>query len=384
MTTFLHTADWQIGKPFQSVGDPAKREILRRQRIETVRGLAALVAERGLDFVIVCGDLFDSFTPDKATVSALCAAVGEIGVPVYAIPGNHDHSGPGCVWEQDFFRREQEQLAPNLQVLLSAEPVALDRAVLLPCPQSRRHESTDPTAWLRTLPDDLPDNLPRIILAHGSTRGFSSSGDSDQESAINRIDLEQLPIEAFTYIALGDWHGTKQITEKAWYSGTPEQDRFARGENNLPGRVLIVETTGHSTPPSVQSVSVGRIGWHEIAPVALTNDDDLDTLKGQVETLVGSRTDQDLLKLDIDGTLSFSGAERLEQMIESLEARLIRLKLDQNIQIEPTSEELAALTQSPDPLIAQVADTLQAEAGTDPLARDALRELHLEMRKIEA
>ncbi len=70
-------------------------------------------------------------------------------------------------------------------------------------------------------------------------------------------------------------------------------------------------------------------------------------------------------------------------MIESLEARLIRLKIDQNIQIEPTSEELAALTQSPDPLIAQVADTLRAEAGTDPLARDALRELHLEIMKEE-
>ncbi len=97
-----------------------------------------------------------------------------------------------------------------------------------------------------------------------------------------------------------------------------------------------------------------------------------------METLVGSRTDQDLLKLNIDGTLSFGGAERLEQMIESLEARLIRLKIDQNIQIEPTSEELAALTQSPDPLIAQVADTLQAE--TDPLARDALRELQLQVK----
>ena len=29
-------------------------------------------------------------------------------VPVLAIPGNHDHAGPGTVWEQDFFRREQD------------------------------------------------------------------------------------------------------------------------------------------------------------------------------------------------------------------------------------------------------------------------------------
>lgn len=233
---FLHTADWQIGKPFQSLEDHAKREALRKQRFDTVRGLKALIDSEKLDFVVICGDLFDSSTPDAATVSSLCSAIGSLEVPVYAIPGNHDYGGPGCIWEQEFFLREQLQLAPNFHILLKPEPVVLENAVLLPCPLLRRHEGSDPTAWLRSEPEGLPSNLPRIVLAHGSTQGFSSSGDSDQDSAVNRIDLAQLPQGAYDYIALGDWHGMKEIAPGAWFSGTPEQDRFAKGGNNLPGR----------------------------------------------------------------------------------------------------------------------------------------------------
>ncbi len=384
MTRFLHTADWQIGKPFQSIEDHAKREQLRKQRIDTVRRFKALIEEASLEFVVVCGDLFDSSTPDKATVSALCSAIGELEIPVYAIPGNHDHGGPGCIWEQAFFLREQEQLAPNFHILLKAEPVILKNAVLLPCPLLRRHESNDPTAWLRSQSEELPPDLPRIVLAHGSTQGFSSSGDTDQDSAINRIDVDQLPPNAYDYVALGDWHGMKEIAPGVWFSGTPEQDRFAKGDSNLPGHALIVECEKRRDPARVKPAPVGHIGWHEIEPFILTGDDDLEALKDQVDACVGNRTGEDLLKLDIRGTLSFAGAEQLEQLIESLQARLIRLKIDQEVQIEPTAEELSALTQSNNPLISQVAAALQAESETEPLARDALRLLQLETRKVEA
>ena len=380
MIKFLHTADWQIGKPFQSVEDISKRESLRKQRLDTVRNLKSLIDAEKVSFVVVSGDLFDSSTPDSATVSGLCSAIGSLEVPVYAIPGNHDHGGPGCIWEQEFFLREQAQLAPNFHILLEAKPVIFEHVVLLPCPLLRRHESSDPTAWLRTEPNGLPQELPRIVLAHGSTQGFSSSGDADEAAAVNQIDLSQLPEHAYDYIALGDWHGMKEVTPYAWFSGTPEQDRFARGDNNRPGHVLLVETDKHASPASIKAIPTGQIGWHELEPFTLTGDDDLDTLEAQVNERVGNRTGKDLLKLNVHGTLSFGGAERLEQIVESLHARLIRLRLEQRVQIEPTTGELAALTQSTDPLIAQVATQLQAETATDPVARDALRELHFQVQ----
>ena len=84
------------------------------------------------------------------------------------------------------------------------------------------------------------------------------------------------------------------------------------------------------------------------------------------------------------GALSFNGIERFEQLMESLRARLIRLKLDQDIQVEPSEEELDALSERQDPLIAQVAKELRDSIETDPLARNALRELQLHTRKAEA
>jgi len=381
---FLHTADWQIGKPFQSISDHAKRESLRKQRLDTLIALKSLIEKDKLDFVVVCGDLFDSWTPDAATVSGLCSAVGSLKVPVYAIPGNHDHGGPGCIWEQEFFLREKEQLAPNFHILLKPEPVVLESAVLLPCPLLRRHESEDPTEWLRNEPEGLPEELPRIVLAHGSTQGFSSSGEADSESGINRIELERLPKSSYDYIALGDWHGMKEIAPGAWFCGTSEQDRFAKGDSNQPGHVCIVEIENTGAAPKVTPHKTGTVGWHSPDDFHFTNDDDLETLESQIETFIGQQTNRDLLKVRVHGTLSFTGIESFEKLAESLRARLIRLDLDQDLQIEPSVEELNALTERQDPLIALVAQQLRDSMETDPLARDALRELQLQTRKVEA
>jgi DNA repair exonuclease SbcCD nuclease subunit len=380
---FLHTADWQIGKPFQSIEDNPKREALRKQRIDSVRSLGKLVQDEALDFVVVCGDLFDSATPDKSTVAALCSAVGELKVPVYAIPGNHDHGGPGCIWRQEFFLREQQQLAPNLHIFLEAEPYETEHAVLLPCPLNRRHVTSDPTSWLRTVPDNLSNTLPRIVLAHGSTQGFSSSSDDDSHSQINLLNLDHLPTDDYDYVALGDWHGMKSITQKAWFCGTPEQDRFAKGDSNQPGHVLIVELSGRGAAPVVTPHRTGSIGWHEPAPIQLTSDESLDNVETELIDLLGGGATKDLLKLSIQGTLSLAGSTQLEKLIESLEARTIRLQLENELTIEPSTEELEALTQRQDPLIAQVANELSQAIQSDATARDLLRELHLQIVKAE-
>lgn len=382
---FLHTADWQIGKPFQSIQNVSKRESLRKQRVDTLRALSSIVKSENIEFVIVCGDLFDSSTPDKPTVSNLCSAVGELIVPVYAIPGNHDHGGPGCIWQQDFFLREQQQLAPNLQLLLNAEPVITENAVFFPCPLTRRHISSDPTTWLQSPPADLPNDRPWIALAHGSTQGFSSSGDEEISSSTNQIDLSKLPDNTYDYIALGDWHGLKQIQSNAWYSGTPEQDRFARGESNEPGHVLVIDIPGRGQTVQVNPIKTSTIGWHAMPEFSLTSDADLDSLEAKLEPILGNRTQSDLLKLSLSGTLSLSGYSRLLLWIEQLEARLIRLRLEQDIQIEPSPEEIESLTLRQDPLIATVASELKEQTqSSDPeiaaIATDALRELYLQLQ----
>jgi DNA repair exonuclease SbcCD nuclease subunit len=381
--TFLHTADWQLGKPFASVGNDAKRFRLQEQRIQTIRELTTKIEESGAAFVIVAGDLFDSPHVTKATVSAACGAIGSLKIPVIAIPGNHDHGGPGSIWEQEFFLREQHQLAPNFQVLLKPEPLVLDSAVIFPAPLLRRHEPGDPTAWIRqaALDPSLPSDRPRLVLAHGTIQGFGSqqNDEEDTPAAVNWIDLSSLPLDAIDYIALGDWHGTKQVGPKAWYSGTPEIDRFPKGEGNDPGNVLKV-TLSRAQSPVVERVTTGRFAWKELA-FRFSDDAILDLFPSRLDELIGQRGDEHLLLLTLEGSLGMEASGRLEKIIESLEARLVRLKLDTRVTIAPTDDEIAALTRrAEDPLIATVATELvsrcQGDSEEAVISRIALRELH--------
>ena len=380
---FIHTADWQIGKSFAGIGDAHKRSLVQQERIEAIKRIGGVAQEHDAAFVLVAGDLFDSPSADKATVSAACSAIGQIGVPVLAIPGNHDHAGPGSVWEQAFFQRERDALAPNLRVLLEVAPVELDAAVILPCPLLRRAVMADPTDWLRT-PEafaGLSPDKPRIVLAHGSTQTFSGQWSDDEEgaSASNLLDLSRLPATEIDYIALGDWQGSKQIDAKAWYAGTPELDRFPKGGEHDPGNVLVVEAR-RGAAPLVARVATSRLRWRELT-FDFAGDASLNTLQERLFTLLESRANEDLLRLSLTGSLGIEAANRLEELLESLGARLLRMKLANGTLIAPTDAELQALTaRSGDPLIASVACKLVERAAGDSeeaqVARIALRELH--------
>jgi DNA repair exonuclease SbcCD nuclease subunit len=380
--SFIHTADWQLGKPFAGVEDPQKRSSLQNERLNVLKRMASAAKDHGAGCVLVAGDLFDSPSATKGTVSAACSAIGAMGVPVYAIPGNHDHGGPGSLWEQAFFRHERDQLAPNFHILLKREPIELEHAVLLPCPLLRRHEPADPTEWLRSSGewDARYGNKPRIVLAHGSVQSFGSISDDEEEAgASNLIDLDRLPADAYDYIALGDWHGTKQVGARAWYAGTPELDRFVKGDNHDPGNILVTEVC-RGQIPKVQSVRTGAIGWHEIE-FCFADDSGLGHLKKLVEEKVGTRAGQDLLRLDVAGSLGIEASTQLEQIIDVWHARLLRVKLRNQTAIAPTAEELSELTSRVgDPLISRVAAKLIARTSGDPeqasVARIALRELH--------
>ncbi|MDO8542307.1 MAG: DNA repair exonuclease [Opitutaceae bacterium] len=384
---FVHTADWQLGKPFAGVGDPAKRALLQHERIAVISRIGDVARAQSADFVLVCGDLFDSPHATNTTVSQACSAIGALGLPVFAIPGNHDHGGPGSLWEQPFFLQESAALAPNLRVLLAPVPVDAGAAVLFPCPLRRRHETFDTTQWLRS-PDagwaGVPDAKPRIVLAHGSTQGFGGSADDDDngDAATNQIELARLSSQVFDYIALGDWHGTKQVTPAAWYPGTPELDRFPKGGDHDPGNILVV-TAHRGKPPEVTAVPTGRVKWHQ-QEFHFADDAGVEQLAAGLSALLGQRAGQDLLRLSLRGALGIEATTRLERLLEAYEARLIRLKLANLAVVAPSELEIAALTRrASDPLIARVAAALVAGAVGDTedaaTARIALRELHAQV-----
>ena len=362
---FIHTADWQIGKSYGAVADEQKRFRLQQERLAAIGRIRDVVKLHSVDFVLVAGDLFDSTTPASTAVLEVLEAIGEMQVPVLVIPGNHDHGAPGTVWHREDFQRQKPLMAPNLQLLLEQQIVELPQAVLLPCPLLRNQNSADPTSWLRHFDwDGLPENKPRIVLAHGSVHGFGGRNydleEEIQAVSNNQIDLSVLPTEQIDYIALGDWHNLKEITTRAWYCGTPEPDQFDQGTDNQRGQVLLVDLE-RGKIPAVQPQQTGRIYWHNIS-ISLTGDADLDRLQRQIDELTAGRVNRDLLRMEISGSLSLAGHSHYEQMKNDLNDRLLRLRIKGECQQAPEAEELEQLTaRVEDPLIARVANQLQQQ-----------------------
>ena len=363
MVRFIHTADWQIGKPYRRVKDEQKRFKLRQERLNAISRIREAAQMNGSKFVLIAGDLFDSPTPSSSSVTEVLEIIGEINVPVIVIPGNHDHGALGTVWHTDNFKKYQKQMAPNLSLLLESDPFEIEDAVILPCPLVRNKDNTDPTLWLRNFNwNTISISKPRIVLAHGSVREFGGQNyNLDEETpsrANNLVNLDQLPIDEIDYIALGDWHNLKQVSENAWYSGTPEPDRFDQGENNNRGQVLQVDVS-RLQKPDVEIISTGRIKWHNLN-FRFNSDKDLDRFERQVEDLTAGRVSRDLLRVEISGALSLSGYSRFELLKADLENKLIRLRIKGECHKVPESDELEKLTSGiQDPLIAQVAGKLQ-------------------------
>ncbi len=378
---FIHTADLQLAKPYGSLQDNNKRVLLQSKRLEVLKTIKKIAKDNNAQFVVIAGDMFDSSTPTSAEVSQTCSLIGEIGIPVYVIPGNHDDGGPGGIWHQDFFLREKTSLAQNLNVLLEPKPIELLDYVLFPCPLLRRHESADLTAWLRNINElEFDKTKTRIVIAHGTTQDFSGGNSDDEEySPANFIDVQRIPESDFDYIALGDWHGTKKITDKAWYSGTPEIDRFIKGEANNPGNILLI-TAERRDKPSVETIRTTAINWTE-KEFEFLDETSLNLFETEIENQFQKRINLDLLKLSVKGFLGLDQYTQLEQMLETLESRLIRVKLYNKIKIAPTLEEIDALkNRVEDPLISSVAEKLLglSELGEEDaeIARLALRELY--------
>ena len=116
----LHTADWQIGKPYRWIEEPERRSRLQRARVEAVERILETADAQNVDVVLVAGDLFDSNTIDTALAMEVLELIGTLSIPVVVIPGNHDHGGAGGIWRRGDVQQELRQRATNLHLLLEA------------------------------------------------------------------------------------------------------------------------------------------------------------------------------------------------------------------------------------------------------------------------
>jgi hypothetical protein len=242
---FIHTADWQLGKPFGKF-EPDVRVALSEARFDAIDEIGRNASQEAIDHVLVAGDVFDTEGPEDRTIVQALSRMERHPCRWWLLPGNHDFARNGGLWD-----RVRQRAGSNITVLSEPQASEIEPGVwLLPAPLTHRHNVEDPTELFDSM--ETPDSRLRIGLAHGSIREFGTQGETKNRIAPDRARLSNLD-----YLALGDWHGALRIDARTWYSGTPETDRFQRDE---PGQVLIVDVDV-GREPIVTPFRTGRFQW---------------------------------------------------------------------------------------------------------------------------
>jgi hypothetical protein len=324
---FIHTADWQIGRVYSQFEEDDAAALFEA-RFKTVETIAQLAAAHAVDAVLVAGDVFDLQTVSDKSIRRLFLAMRDYAGPWYLIPGNHDSSLSESVWS----RAHRLGVVPaNVHCCLLPEVHLLEgKMAILPAPLCQRHTYSDLTEWFSTA--ETPQGLPRIGLAHGSVQGILAEGiDSSNPIAAGRADTGRLD-----YLALGDWHGTRQVDGRTWYSGTHETDRF---KDNDSGQALLVTLQGAGSQPVVEPLKTGLYQWVQL-DCAIDVPSDVDVLIGQL----GEFNESHVIGVSLTGTCDLACHQRIARAMEELgaQARAVSLSVGQ-LQLEPTEEDIQGL-----------------------------------------
>lgn len=259
----LHTADWHVG-----------RTLYRRQRLDECEAVLAEVArfaaEKQVDLVLVCGDVFDQYAPSaeaERIVYSTLLALRQTGAEVLVIPGNHDNPRRFQAVEEVFgvarVRIVPKVMRPELGgvVEMKVADGARVQVACLPWVAERELYSAADLMLERDQPfEKYADELPRLISAlcagldptavtvlagHLYVDG-SALGGGERSLTIGQtfaIDPPGLPT-AVQYVALGHVHRPQNVPRAATaarYAGSILQLDFGEAEQEKSVTLVDVE-----------------------------------------------------------------------------------------------------------------------------------------------
>jgi exonuclease SbcD len=221
----LHTSDVHLGAYDSST-------IEQRRHLEDGfrRVIDVGIAEQ-VDLMLIAGDFFDNARVRPETLEFAAEQIARLDRPVVIGPGNHDHVGPGSVYD----RYDFASAAPYLRLIRdpAGETVAL--------------RDLDVEVWGKAHTEQLPDFQPfdrvpprgeapwQLAIGHGHylhPRALLHHSFHIRE--------EHLAASGRDYVALGHWEQMARVaaggSTVAAYSGAPEGLSGTNG-----GRVLIVD-----------------------------------------------------------------------------------------------------------------------------------------------
>ncbi len=309
MIRFLHTSDWQLGmtRHFFSEG---VQERFAQSRFDAIRELGRIAEEEDCQFMVVCGDVFESNLVDRKTVSRALEALKDVPVPVYLLPGNHDPLNAASVYRSTTFL---ERKPAHVHVIEDTTPIRVDEGIeIVGIPWTSKRPLQDLVALTTEQLEPVVDTL-RICVAHGMVDSLSPDPD---DPAVISLHLAENAIShnKIHYLALGDRHSLTEVGESGhiWYAGAPEPTDY----NEVKPSFALVATINEDGV-TTKEVNVGRWKFIEREPVDLNTKEDIEALRGWLENLEDK--ERTVIKLRLVGALSLSLHGELEELLSQVQ-----------------------------------------------------------------
>lgn len=309
MVRFLHTADWQVGMTRHFLTGEAQARFAAA-RTEAIVRLGEVAESEGAEFVLVCGDVFETNQLSRQTVGRAMEALARVPVPVYLLPGNHDPLDALTIYRSPAFR---DGCPDQVHVLDGAEPVVTVRegVQIVPAPWRGKHPGRDLVAEALSATGGMPPaGTVRIVAGHGAVDLLDPK--RAHPAAIALAPLEQaLARGEIHYVALGDRHSRTRVgtSGAVWYSGTTE---VTSQREDLPGDVLVVDVD----PGGTVEVTPHPVGTWRFAEWSreLSGPADVEAL-GQELAAVPDKS-RTVLQLTLHGELSVADLARVDELLE--------------------------------------------------------------------
>lgn len=300
MIRFLHTGDWQLGMTRHFFSEGAQ-ERYSQSRFDAIRSMGQIARENQCQFMLVCGDLFESNQVDRKTVARALDALREVPIPVFILPGNHDPLNAASIYHWNSFI---EQKPSHVRVVETTAPIKIAEGVeLVGAPWLSKRPVTNPLEDAINALEPANGNI-RICMGHGAVDTLAPDRESPGVIAISALE-RALENRKISFVALGDRHSWTKVgnSGRIWYSGTPETTDFRETQS---GYALIVELDDSSV--STNPVQVGRWVFLERERVDINTAEDVEALRQMLETI--KEKARAVLRLNLVGSLplTLSGA----------------------------------------------------------------------------
>jgi exonuclease SbcD len=253
---FLHTADWHLGRIFHQTHLTEEQGHVLNQIVEIAR------AEK-VDAVLVAGDLYDRAVPPPEAVALLDKTwqrlVLELGVPVIAMPGNHD-SATRIGYGAALLSRAGLHLVADFEA--ATRPIAVGNVDVFALPFTEPNEvrawsgnvevrdhSSAMQACIERMRPHFRLGRPRVLVAHAFVAGERKESESERPLSVGGAGTVSADLFTdFDYVALGHLHAPQVVSGRCIYSGSPLKYSFSEAADVKSVVIVDISDSGTVAP----------------------------------------------------------------------------------------------------------------------------------------